>query len=531
MNKFKLNFISFTWFIIDSALKIFASVTIYLFYFCRCFLSRASLLYHQRLMHFYSANPKHHPTKSVEFIDEYHNYENLIHSGVLSEITDLIRSKYSADSVHANNVPSSKPFACSFCLCTFVSQAEQKKHQQLLHVDNNATTCSRCHREFATRRRCQNHQQKYCGRTFPCDEPACHKKFRSQLALQFHIRQHLGLSLMTSSARVLKCRWRNCSRTFGARSALHRHRRLHRTPVTCPCCWRTAVHSGAISLSIGCPRRQLVCKTCGKHMHSSAVFDRHQRLMYCCSANDQPDTAPLDPNTPFYYCNTCWQVCTSHAELLLHLRWSRRQHQHTCPCLIMWENQTQYESHMKRHHKRRKHRQDRLASNEHQPATDEYIIKDAEEIELAEMPPPPSAPPVRASVPDSCVVSVMQEGTPVPVNRGTPFTRVLNLRLPASLSPEVRSNRKKVLHRFIFQLRNLIQDALPHVSAVPEKGGEVYAGYFEQILNAPSVQQVLAEMGEYAVGCGITFSVPFPCDLVSMVWVNFMVSFERAAVM
>jgi hypothetical protein len=93
----------------------------------------------------------------------------------------------------------------------------------------------------------------------------------------------------------------------------------------------------------------------------------------------------------------------------------------------------------------------------------------------------------------------------------------------------MRSARKKQLHYFIYQLRNHIQDGLAVVlpnQAPPDKDRS-YASYFEDILNLPPIQASLSEMEAVAAGCRVTFSLPFPHNLVAMVWVNFVMSFER----
>ena len=107
------------------------------------------------------------------------------------------------------------------------------------------------------------------------------------------------------------------------------------------------------------------------------------------------------------------------------------------------------------------------------------------------------------------------------VTTSQPYTRILKVQHGEEQSQghtedTLRTSKKKQLHHYIYTLRGQIQDGLKKV--VPGAAGNQarreldrpYSSYFEEILNLSPIQTTLVDMDEYADGCSVTFSVPFP---------------------
>jgi hypothetical protein len=464
-------------------------------------------------------------------------------------------------------------YYCSECVARFSDRNQLREHEECLHGIQSVPKfeCVLCDASYSTRKDLASHKsRKHQKGGFLCDEAGCAKGFKTKLALEFHIRAHLGLNL-NCMAQNYSCS--KCPRKFVQRRAYRRHVSLHgQKPQVCP--WCNCVFLRRDTFRKHCRiehSSRLKCGRCPNRFLSMGQLVRHSRQHH----GDLDEEVESDPaeiysrieyvraDTAFFYCLKCVEIFTSHRALLQHYSLSRAKHSRTCtPCGgITFSTQQQYEQHQKAKHvsKHSEPRPRRL------PVTsgDSYFVcsecglkfnnrkglgihmgrahpdfnaPPRKQPKLPNKAPTQWQPPALDPEPVGCMISVSQEGTPIPIStcNKEPYTRILKVQeIDADrVDDTMRSARKKQLHYYIYQLRNHIQDGLSIVlpsQIVPDKDRS-YASYFEDILNLPPIQACLSEMESVATGCRVTFSLPFPHNLVAMVWVTFAMNFERPLV-
>ena len=478
------------------------------------------------------------------------------------------------------------PFSCTQCEASFSDVSDLQEHEECLHgLGKQRFECRKCDRSYTSLDNLIKHSQRHRTSTgYECDETGCSRTFRTELALTFHIRMHLGLKLKSVSRRKShRCGY--CPRRFSQRDRATKHESLHKQfPKVCPWCKiafvnRKKYHKHCQQVHhtrdqcLYCPRKFLSSTQFVKHVNESHPIEEDNLACDPPEVQQYPGDVHVRGDTAFYYCMKCLDIFTSHRALLQHHHLSGHRHARTCVRCggIVFSTLQEYESHYRMKHVSTQPPQKKLWNGQPRPRklpVDPGIStqcqlcperfnnpkglgihmgrvhgKDVRRLDFRatgmiekakQNSSDPLVQPDLATLTDPCIVTVTQEGNPIPISTSntTPYTRILKVVDGEDLNDEdgtMRKTRKKRLHSYIYQLRTLIQDGLGIVlpNHTPPEKGRSYASYFEDILNLPMIQSCLSDMESVAADCHVTFSLPFPHNLVAMVWVNFVMSFER----
>ena len=106
---------------------------------------------------------------------------------------------------------------CLDCDKTFSSPHNLRRHQQVVHQDEDLYTCDVCHKTFANEGTLKAHQLSHNGDN-PIACHVCHKQFQQKSYLVVHLRLHTG-------EKPYACD--QCPKRFNQSSNLKKHRRIH----------------------------------------------------------------------------------------------------------------------------------------------------------------------------------------------------------------------------------------------------------------------------------------------------------------
>jgi len=119
--------------------------------------------------------------------------------------------------MHERTHSGEKPHACTYCGQRFANNQQRKVHEMRMHTHEKPWACGQCGKTFTTKGQLTDHTRCHTGeKPYACAHPGCGKRFRTQSQLTIHARDHLAV-------KPFPCRHPGCHRRFTVRFVRKKH--------------------------------------------------------------------------------------------------------------------------------------------------------------------------------------------------------------------------------------------------------------------------------------------------------------------
>jgi len=153
---------------------------------------------------------------------------------------------------HLRTHTSYKPFTCTCCPSTFITQVGQYAHEESMH-SNTQYNCDQCAKVCKSKGKLNEHKKVMHGeKNFHCNNLICTKSFGSQSALTQHKQIVHGTKKFTCDI---------CSSSFTKQATLDRHRNAHFIQFTQK-------------------EKNYVCPQCSSQFETQGNLNRHNKQVH-----------------------------------------------------------------------------------------------------------------------------------------------------------------------------------------------------------------------------------------------------------
>ncbi|CAH0383798.1 unnamed protein product [Bemisia tabaci] len=278
-----------------------------------------------------------------------------------------------------------RPFSCTFCADSFVTQTELK-----IHMRRNSGKVYGCHylcaHSFSNPCKLQKHMRVHTGgKPFRCQQcpasfqgewnlkshmlarhsdenpfrcPQCSSSFTCKSSLTFHLKKHSG-------ERPFPCD--QCDASFQAKNCLMRHKTVHsrERPFVCEQCGSAFARKNGLTkhLVVHTNERPYRCEHCDKSFKARVTLRKHMRAhngeksficAHCSAAfpvkGELYRHMMIHTGVKPYKCKYCPFACNQGNSLKRHLRTHTGEKPFTCDhCSVSFTQKGSLISHLKQH--------------------------------------------------------------------------------------------------------------------------------------------------------------------------------------